>query len=1096
MKFTTALVTLLAAAASLVQCVAADANPITIKSYKFYDSVTGKYFGVRGTCDHEATPCEFVRMPNFDFLAKEYNATNYEDEPDMDSFEASGSKQEFPSCPSSFPSLSDVEWAADSSASLECPEPIEAPLCASGSLVQCVAADANPITIKSYKFYDSVTGKYFGVRGTCDHEATPCEFVRMPNFDFLAKEYNATNYVDESDMNAFKPSRSKQEFPACPPSFADSTTDDTMKLPKALSILCAAILTTIQPTLAITNPITIKSYKFYDSVTGKYFGVRGVDYYPRPNAGELNVNNYDFFTEEFEHVWGPDLDHLAELGANAVRIYAVDPSKSHDKFMCALRSRGMYLLLDLGASCENCSISKAKYPECYPPELKARGEQIISVFSKYDNLMAFSAGNEVNHVVKDPEDNAPCQKKFIRDMRAYIAGCPSMREIPVGVVLADTNRDVNALYYNCRTDPDDEYENAQWYGLNVYLHCDGTQTDAAEVGPGFQKLLDDFTSYKMNIPVMLTEFGCLDPSFPTMGDYKAQRTWIQTTWLHSKEFREEFNGGFIFEYSTELANSQPQSLYPFTDFGPQNYGLGYYSPETCDHQATPCEFVRMPNFDYLAKEHNATNYDDEPEMSAFEPSASKLSFPACPSTFANLKDVEWAADSSPSLQCPDPAVVVTCPADSGGSIVRSNVTKKPTKAPTKAPTRRPDSVKSSSAGSKAATGKTDTAKSPEPASPSDQPRSVANYKFYDSVTGKYFGVRGVDYYPRPNAGELDVNNHDFFTDDHEHIWGPDVSYLAAVGANAVRLYAVDPSKSHHKFMCALRSHGMYAMIDLGANCKDCAITKDKYPACYPDDLKKRGEQIISVFAKYDNVMAFSAGNEVNHVVVDPKDNAPCQKKFIRDMRAFISKCSTIRDIPVGVVLADTDRQANALYYNCRTNSSDTMENAEWYGLNVYLHCDGKVTDVANAAGFQKLLSDFKSYKMNIPVMLTEFGCLNPSFPTIDGYEAQRTWLQAGWLHSTAFRAEFSGGFVFEYSTENANSKKDSPYPFTKYGEQNYGLGYFSPETCDHATTKCEFKPMPNYGFLAKEYNATKYDDEPLMSAFTPNADKRAKHGMP
>ncbi|KAJ0412795.1 hypothetical protein ATCC90586_002425 [Pythium insidiosum] len=1032
MKFTTALVTLVAAAASLVQCVAADANPIAIKSYKFYDSVTGKYFGVRGvdyyprpnaddeyenaqwfglnvylhcdgtltdatevgpgfqkllddftsykmnipvmltefgcldpsfptvgdykaqrtwiqtswlhskafrqefsggfvfeystelansqpqslypftdfgpqnyglgyyspeTCDHEATPCEFVRMPNFDFLAKEYNATNYEDEPHMDSFEASGSKQEFPSCPSSFPSLSDVEWAADSSASLECPEPIEAPLCASGSLVQCVAADANPITIKSYKFYDSVTGKYFGVRGTCDHEATPCEFVRMPNFDFLAKEYNATNYDDESDMNAFKPSRSKQEFPACPPSFADSTTDDTMKLPKALSILCAAILTTIQPTLAITNPVIIKSYKFYDSVTGKYFGVRGVDYYPRPNA------------------------------------------------------------------------------------------------------------------------------------------------------------------------------------------------DAAEVGPGFQKLLDDFTSYKMNIPVMLTEFGCLDPSFPTMGDYKAQRTWIQTTWLHSKEFREEFNGGFIFEYSTELANSQPQSLYPFTEFGPQNYGLGYYSPETCDHQATPCEFVRMPNFDYLAKEHNATNYDDEPEMSAFEPSASKLSFPACPSTFANLKDVEWAADSSPSLQCPDPAVVVTCPADSGGSIVRSNVTKKPTKAPTKAPTRRPDSVKSSSAGSKAATGKTDTAKSPEPASPSDQPRSVANYKFYDSVTGKYFGVRGVDYYPRPNAGELDVNNHDFFTDDHEHIWGPDVSYLAAVGANAVRLYAVDPSKSHHKFMCALRSHGMYAMIDLGANCKDCAITKDKYPACYPDDLKKRGEQIISVFAKYDNVMAFSAGNEVNHVVVDPKDNAPCQKKFIRDMRAFISKCSTIRDIPVGVVLADTDRQDNALYYNCRTNSSDTMENAEWYGLNVYLHCDGKVTDVANAAGFQKLLSDFKSYKMNIPVMLTEFGCLNPSFPTIDGYEAQRTWLQAGWLHSTAFRAEFSGGFVFEYSTENANSKKDSPYPFTKYGEQNYGLGYFSPETCDHATTKCEFKPMPNYGFLAKEYNATKYDDEPLMSAFTPNADK-------
>ncbi|GLD95311.1 hypothetical protein PINS_up003955 [Pythium insidiosum] len=369
------------------------------------------------------------------------------------------------------------------------------------------------------------------------------------------------------------------------------------------------------------------------------------------------------------------------------------------------------------------------------------------------------------------------------------------------------------------------------------------------------------------------------------------------------------------------------------------------------------------------------------------------------------------------------------------------------------------------------------------------PLVIKNYKFYDSVTGKYFGVRGVDYYPRPNAGELDVNNHDFFTDDHEHIWGPDISYLAAVGANAVRLYAVDPSKSHDKFMCALRANGMYAMIDLGANCKNCAITKDKFPACYPDDLKSRGEQIISVFAKYDNVMAFSAGNEVNHVVSDPKHNAPCQKKFIRDMRAYISRCSTIRDIPVGVVLADTNRDVNALYYNCRTSSSDNLENAEWYGLNVYLHCAGSVTDVSKAAGFQELLSDFKSYKMNIPVMLTEFGCLNPTFPTVDGYEAQRTWLQAGWLHSTAFRAEFSGGFVFEFSTENANSKKDAPYPFTKYGEQNYGLGYFSPETCDHATTKCVFNPMPNYKFLAQQYNATKYDDEPLMSAFTPDVNK-------
>ncbi|TMW62931.1 hypothetical protein Poli38472_005549 [Pythium oligandrum] len=371
------------------------------------------------------------------------------------------------------------------------------------------------------------------------------------------------------------------------------------------------------------------------------------------------------------------------------------------------------------------------------------------------------------------------------------------------------------------------------------------------------------------------------------------------------------------------------------------------------------------------------------------------------------------------------------------------------------------------------------------------PIVIKNYKMYDSVTGKYFGVRGVDYYPRANTGtKYDVNNYDFFTDDHEDIWGPDIQYLADLGANAVRLYAVNPSLSHDKFMAALSAKGMYALVDLGANCKNCAITRDAAPTCYPSQLKSRGEMIIGAFAKYDNVLAFSAGNEVNHVVDDPNTNAPCQKKFIRDMRKYIDSCTSMRKIPVGVVLADTNRDANALYYNCRTDTSDTYENAEWYGINVYVHCDGAVTDVSNAAGFNQLLSDFTTYKMNIPVMLTEFGCLSNSFATVNEYEAQRTWLQAGWLHSKKYRAMFNGGFVFEYSTENANSKADAPYPFTKFGGQNYGLGYYSPATCDHDTVKCVYKTMPNYGFLQTQYKATNYDDEPLMSSFVADANKK------
>ena len=84
---------------------------------------------------------------------------------------------------------------------------------------------------------------------------------------------------------------------------------------------------------------------------------------------------------------------------------------------------------------------------------------------------------------------------------------------------------------------------------------------------------------------------------------------------------------------------------------------------------------------------------------------------------------------------------------------------------------------------------------------------------------------------------------------------------------------------------------------------------------YPVALKTRGEFIISEFARYDNVLAFSAGNEVSLSAVSPLGNVACQKQFIRDMRAFIQKCSsTVRHIPIGLAIADVDREMKALYY--------------------------------------------------------------------------------------------------------------------------------------------------------------------------------------
>lgn len=412
-----------------------------------------------------------------------------------------------------------------------------------------------------------------------------------------------------------------------------------------------------------TNPVTIVGYRMFDNKTGEAFAVKGIDYYPRPNAGPLNLNNLDFFTDANYDIWKNDLDFLAATGANTVRLYAVDPSKSHDKFMCALRAKGMYALIDLAASCMNCSVTADASPTCYSATLRERGREIILAFAKYDNVLAFSAGNEVNNEVpNDASINAPCQKKFVRDMRYFIGECATMRRIPVGLVVSDqnvdkNNRQLNANYYNCRTSGD-KYENAEWYGINAYQYCNPDEK-TLETALGFNQLQKDFLSYGMTIPVMLTEYGCLNVKFPKVGDYEAQRTWVQAGWLFSSAFRQVFAGGFAFEYSTELVNVKNAS-FPVTAFDAGNYGLGYFKPANCDHKGVKCEYVPMPNYDNLATQYQTVHVANESNMNVYQ--SNRTTFPTCPSGFPKLSDLKWESDSVASaFKCPATVQAFTCP---------------------------------------------------------------------------------------------------------------------------------------------------------------------------------------------------------------------------------------------------------------------------------------------------------------------------------------------------------------------------------------------------------------------------------------------------
>jgi hypothetical protein len=134
--------------------------------------------------------------------------------------------------------------------------------------------------------------------------------------------------------------------------------------------------------------------------------------------------------------------------------------------------------------------------------------------------------------------------------------------------------------------------------------------------------------------------------------------------------------------------------------------------------------------------------------------------------------------------------------------------------------------------------------------------------------------------------------------------------------------------------------------------------------------------IINTFSKYGNTLAFSAGNEVTLYATNREIalNAPCQKKILRDMRACIQKCSAFpasilpRQVPVGMVDWDFERALQIPYFNCRTDPSDELKNADWYGLNSYQHCDCSAVSIDDLDGWIKLRQDFTQYNLPVPVI--------------------------------------------------------------------------------------------------------------------------------
>lgn len=288
------------------------------------------------------------------------------------------------------------------------------------------------------------------------------------------------------------------------------------------------------PAAAISRITRTGKYLYNDG--GERFYIKGVAYQPQGEVGpssEANDANGGFpepssYIDPLSSATNctRDLPYLQQLGANAIRVYSVNPDNDHSECMRTFSDAGIYVLLDVSLPL-NGSINRAS--PAWTTSLLNEYIRTIDAFSQYDNLLAFNIGNEVINLPVNT-DAGPFVKAAARDTKAYLKA-KNINAL-VGYSSVDGEpafRDPLANYLTCG----DETVSLDLFGLNNYEWC-GNSTFA---NSGWESIVDDFS----NLPVAayMSEYGCIT---------SPPRLWQEVGSLYSAPTTNVFSGGIAFSY--------------------------------------------------------------------------------------------------------------------------------------------------------------------------------------------------------------------------------------------------------------------------------------------------------------------------------------------------------------------------------------------------------------------------------------------------------------------------------------------------------------------------------------------------------------------
>ncbi|KAI9046622.1 hypothetical protein LZ554_009365 [Drepanopeziza brunnea f. sp. 'monogermtubi'] len=282
------------------------------------------------------------------------------------------------------------------------------------------------------------------------------------------------------------------------------------------------------------------------SISGtKFFYSNGTQYYMKGIAYQLTEDDPLIDTEQCQR----DASLMATLGANAIRVYHVDPAGDHSGCMSAFADAGIYLLVDLDTFTTDIDPTYASWNQSQFNAFAA----VMDAFHTYDNTLGFFIGNEVI-ALNNQSLAAPYIKAAARDMKAY-RDSKGYRKVPVGYSAADIAelRPMLQNYLACGTNSS---ESIDFFGLNAYEWCG----DNTMVTSGYNKL--NTHALDLNVPIFFSETGCNTVKPRTFQDQSA---------ILGSDMESIWSGAIVYEWIEEA----------------NNYGLiSYGTPVSATVQAT------------------------------------------------------------------------------------------------------------------------------------------------------------------------------------------------------------------------------------------------------------------------------------------------------------------------------------------------------------------------------------------------------------------------------------------------------------------------------------------------------------------------------